>query len=88
MDIPDNIVNILVIHQYLRKSCLDKLRTQFLYRSRRITGYNLRLRDCIVPRTEIVACDTSATDRGIRVLKFIETGLSKILVYNENIRTT
>ena len=27
MDIPDNIVNILVIHQYLRKSCLDKLRT-------------------------------------------------------------
>jgi CBS domain protein len=45
---------------------------------------NVRLRDCIVPRTEIVACDTSATIEELRS-KFIETGLSKILVYNENI---
>ena len=45
---------------------------------------NVRLRDCIVPRTEIVACDTSATMEELRS-KFIETGLSKILVYNENI---
>ena len=35
-------------------------------------------------RTEIVACDTSATMEELRS-KFIETGLSKILVYNENI---
>ena len=42
------------------------------------------MRDCIVPRTEIVACDTSATMEELRS-KFIETGLSKILVYNENI---
>ncbi len=35
-------------------------------------------------RTEIVACDTSATIEELRS-KFIETGLSKILVYNENI---
>ena len=53
MDIPDNIVNILVIHQYLRKSCLDKLRTQFLYRSRRITGYNLRPGHDTIPQTDI-----------------------------------
>lgn len=45
---------------------------------------NVRLRDCIVPRTEIVACDTSTSLEEIRT-KFIETGLSKILVYNENI---
>lgn len=45
---------------------------------------NVRLRDCIVPRTEIVACDTSATVDELRN-KFIETGLSKIVVYNENI---
>lgn len=44
----------------------------------------VRLRDCIVPRTEIVACDTTATIDELRA-KFIETGLSKILVYNENI---
>lgn len=45
---------------------------------------NVRLRDCIVPRTEIVACDTSVTIEELRS-KFIETGLSKILVYNDNI---
>lgn len=45
---------------------------------------NVRLRDCIVPRTEIIACDKTI---GMDELKnkFIETGLSKILVYNENI---
>ena len=42
------------------------------------------MQGCIVPRTEIVACDTSATIEELRS-KFIETGLSKILVYNENI---
>lgn len=45
---------------------------------------SVRLRDCIVPRTEIVACDTSAGIDDLRA-KFIETGLSKILIYNENI---
>ncbi len=45
---------------------------------------NVRLRDCIVPRTEIVACDQTITVEDLRS-KFIETGLSKILVYNENI---
>lgn len=45
---------------------------------------NVRLRDCIVPRTEIVACDTEVSIDELRA-KFIETGLSKILVYNENI---
>lgn len=45
---------------------------------------SVRLRDCIVPRTEIVACDKTATAEDLRS-RFIETGLSKILVYNENI---
>ncbi|MCC8154588.1 MAG: hemolysin family protein, partial [Tannerellaceae bacterium] len=45
---------------------------------------SVRLRDCIVPRTEIVACDTATTVTELRS-RFIETGLSKILVYNENI---
>lgn len=45
---------------------------------------SVRLRDCIVPRTEIVACDTSVSIDDLRA-KFIETGLSKILIYNENI---
>lgn len=45
---------------------------------------NVRLRDCIVPRTEIVACDTDATVEEL-TSKFIETGLSKVVVYNESI---
>ncbi len=45
---------------------------------------SVRLRDCIVPRTEIVACDLTADIEELRT-KFIETGLSKILIYNENI---
>lgn len=45
---------------------------------------SVRLRDCIVPRTEIVACDTTISNDELRA-RFIETGLSKILVYNENI---
>lgn len=45
---------------------------------------NVRLRDCIVPRTEIVACDTDTTLEELKS-KFIETGLSKIIVYKENI---
>lgn len=45
---------------------------------------NVRLKDCIVPRTEIVACDTTATINELKT-KFIETGLSKILIYKENI---
>ena len=45
---------------------------------------NLRLRDCVVPRTEIVACDTFATKEEL-LAKFIETGFAKILIYKENI---
>lgn len=45
---------------------------------------NVRLRDCIVPRTEIVACDKTINIEALRSM-FIETGFSKILVYNENI---
>jgi len=45
---------------------------------------NVRLRDCIVPRTEIIACDTTTTIDELRS-KFIETGLSKIIIYKNNI---
>lgn len=45
---------------------------------------NVRLRDCIVPRTEIVACDENTPTADLRS-KFVETGLSKIIVYRENI---
>lgn len=45
---------------------------------------NVKVRDCIVPRTEIVACDKDVTTDELRS-RFIETGLSKILIFDENI---
>ncbi|WP_080903795.1 hemolysin family protein [Parabacteroides sp. Marseille-P3160] len=45
---------------------------------------NVRVRDCAVPRTEIVAAGLTASIDELRS-KFIETGLSKIVIYNNNI---
>ena len=44
---------------------------------------NVKLRDCMVPRTEIIAFDESVSIEELRS-KFIETGLSKILIYRES----
>ena len=44
----------------------------------------IKLRDCCIPRTEIVALpDTSAVEE--LMTRFIETGLSKILIYTKDI---
>ena len=44
-----------------------------------------RLRDCMVPRNEIVAVDVEDTTRDDLVKLFTRSGLSKIVVYKENI---
>ena len=44
-----------------------------------------RLRDCMVPRNEIVAVDIDDTTRDELVKKFTHSGLSKIVVYKEDI---
>ena len=44
----------------------------------------MKTRDCMVPRPEIVAVSIE-TDLGTLKEKFIETGLSRILVYKEDI---
>lgn len=46
---------------------------------------NVRLRDCMVPRAEIVAVDMEKTDEKVLISKFIETGLSKVLVYKDSL---
>lgn len=45
---------------------------------------NVKIRDCIVPRTEIVAVDVSASLDELKNL-FIESGISKIIVYEGSI---
>jgi CBS domain containing-hemolysin-like protein len=45
---------------------------------------NLRIRDCMIHRTEIEAVDkTTSAEELMRV--FVETGFSKIIVYEETI---
>ena len=45
---------------------------------------NIKIRDCIVPRTEIVAVDKSSSLDELKSL-FVESGISKIIVYNGDI---
>jgi CBS domain containing-hemolysin-like protein len=44
----------------------------------------VKLRECVIPRTEVVAVDIDSSLEDLKQ-NFIETGLSKILIYKENI---
>lgn len=46
---------------------------------------NIKIRDCIVPRTEVVAVDRSETTLEELKSLFVESGISKIIVYDGNI---
>ncbi|MCD8310322.1 MAG: hemolysin family protein [Prevotellaceae bacterium] len=46
---------------------------------------NVRIRDCIVPRTEVVAVDKAVTTLDELRGRFVDSGLSKIIVYDDNI---
>lgn len=45
---------------------------------------SIKIRDCMVPRTEIISIEYDASIEELKSL-FIESGISKILVYKENI---
>ncbi|RFC55593.1 hemolysin family protein [Brumimicrobium aurantiacum] len=45
---------------------------------------DVKARDCMIPRTEIVALDIESSIDELRI-RFIETGLSKILIYRDTI---
>lgn len=45
---------------------------------------NIKIRDCIVPRTEVVAVDVTTSLEELKG-RFIESGISKIIVYDGNI---
>lgn len=45
---------------------------------------NIRIRDCMVPRTEIVAVDVSTSLEDLKV-RFVESGISKIIVFDGSI---
>ncbi len=45
---------------------------------------NVKIRDCVVPRTEVVAVDRSTTLEELKN-RFVESGISKIIVFDGNI---
>ncbi len=45
---------------------------------------NVKTRDCIVPRTEIIAVELGTSMEELKA-RFIESGISKVVVYKENI---
>lgn len=45
---------------------------------------SIKIRDCMIPRTEIIALSEEATLEELRE-KFIESGISKIIIYKDNI---
>lgn len=45
---------------------------------------NIKIRDCMVPRTEVAAVDQTTSLEDLKNL-FVESGISKILVFNGNI---
>ncbi len=44
---------------------------------------NVRARDCMIPRTEIVGLDLTSDISDLHTI-FVETGISKVIVYKEN----
>ncbi|MET2986278.1 hemolysin family protein [Aureibaculum conchae] len=46
--------------------------------------HNVRARDAMIPRTDIIAIDVTDTVKNLKTL-FVETGLSKIIVYKESL---
>ena len=46
---------------------------------------NIHLRDCMIPRTELVAVDIDEVTVQELLQTFISTGISKVVVYRENI---
>lgn len=46
--------------------------------------HNVRARDAMIPRTDIVAIDVNDSIKNLKTL-FVETGLSKIMVYKESL---
>jgi CBS domain containing-hemolysin-like protein len=75
---------------YLLQKTIDEtpenveLDTEVRYFQNAMEFSQVKVRDCTVPRTEIIAVDKSAPLKELTT-KFFETGFSKIVVYEEDI---
>ena len=72
---------------YLIQSSIDKkedIDTDVQIFQNALDFTNIKIRDCMVPRTEIVAVSYSASTDEL-MAKFVESGISKILIFQDNI---
>lgn len=77
-------LSYLVQESFDTKNSEEELNTEVKIFQNALDFSKIKLRDCSVPRTEIVALDYNTS---LETLKqtFIETGFSKIPIYKENI---
>jgi CBS domain containing-hemolysin-like protein len=75
--------NLLSQHEKKNKESTDMPQEVKLLKNA-IDFSKIKIRECIVPRTDIVAIEINETLKKLQN-KFVETGYSKILVYKQNI---
>jgi CBS domain containing-hemolysin-like protein len=63
---------------------VDQLESEVQIFQNALEFANLKVRECMIPRTELIAVDVNTDPSEVRA-KFTETGLSKILIYRESI---
>ncbi len=61
----------------------DEVETEIQIFQNALDFSNIKARECMVPRTEVIAVDVEDSIQNLRD-KFIESGLAKILVYKES----
>ncbi len=72
------------IREFTRTSNNKELQQEVMMLQNVLDFKETRLRECMVPRTELIAADLHEQIPVI-IHKFVETGHSKILIYNQNI---
>ena len=83
------IIGRLELQQYLEKRVentenTDELDAEVQYYKNVLDFQSVRVRECMVPRTEIVALDVNTSIEKLNKI-FIETGHSKILIFKESV---
>lgn len=79
----------LDLHNYLNEANstskeAEEIDTEIKIFQNALSFSDVKVRECMIPRTEIIAVSSDESIDELRNM-FIETGLSKILVYKENI---
>ena len=72
-------------HQLEEKDARKNVENEVKIFRNAIDFKDTQIADCMIPRNEIVAVDIKATSRDELISLFIATGLSKIVVYKEDI---